>query len=150
MQDPNKIRAWHLSQAIAVKVIYALDPHRMRRVPGLRSQTIRAATSVAANITEGCARSSTAELNTYIERAVGSLNELETDLKTIAAVGVIARRPHADLTSDIGIARGMLLNFSRTLRRSMAEEEQKRREKRRKSTGKARPKPPLDAEGRRP
>ncbi len=47
---------------------------------GLVSQMRRSAVSIPSNIAEGCSRSSQTELNRFIEIAIGSAFELETQL----------------------------------------------------------------------
>jgi hypothetical protein len=90
---------------------------------------------VSSNIVEGCSRSSRPELHSYIERAVGSLNELENHLNTVASAGAMRLEAHRAIVADIGMARGMLISFSRTVLRRIAEDEQaerKARERKRK------------------
>lgn len=50
---------------------------------GLRSQITRAAVSVPSNIAEGSAKTSEKEFRMYLEIAIGSLFELETQLLLI-------------------------------------------------------------------
>ncbi len=47
---------------------------------GLRSQITRAVVSIPSNIVEGCSRNSEIEFKRYLEIAIGSLFEVETQL----------------------------------------------------------------------
>ena len=55
---------------------------------GLKSQITRAAVSIPSNIAEGSAKSSEKEFKLYLERALGSLYELETQLLIVAELGL--------------------------------------------------------------
>ena len=56
---------------------------------GLRSQIRRAAVSVPANIAEGAARKTTAELIQFLYIANGSLSELDTHLELAQRLGFV-------------------------------------------------------------
>ena len=43
-------RVWHLAHELSLEVIEALSVPVVRRIPGLRTQAVSAATSVAANL----------------------------------------------------------------------------------------------------
>lgn len=123
MQDITKLRAWHLANELALAVVDALPERSSRRVPGLRSQAIRAATSVAANLAEGCARSTRREFLHFTEIALGSLNELDTHLLVACGSGMITQAAYMQLARTILLTRKMVIALARTLRRRIAEEE---------------------------
>lgn len=64
-----------------VKKIYCLI-HELPNTEkfGLNSQITRAAVSIPSNIAEGCSRSSQKEFNRFLEIALGSAFELQTQL----------------------------------------------------------------------
>lgn len=83
MRDYKKLDIWENGLKI-VKQVYVLS----NKLPseekfGLRSQVTRAAVSIPSNIAEGCSRNSENEFKRYLEIAIGSLFEVETQL-TIA------------------------------------------------------------------
>jgi four helix bundle protein len=123
MQDFKKLRVWHLARKLSLAVIDALPAQRARRVPGLRNQAIRAATSVAANLAEGCGRPRRPELLHFVEVAAGSLNELDAHLLLGRDAGVLTEDIHVDLQRDIDLTRRMLLSLMSTLRRRVEEDE---------------------------
>ena len=57
---------------------------------GLKSQICRAAVSVPSNIAEGCARNSEVEFKRFLEIAIGSSFELETQLIIISELEYIS------------------------------------------------------------
>ena len=80
MRDFRKLDIWKNGIEL-VKLIYKFS----EKLPsderfGLRSQITRAAVSVPSNIAEGCSRNSEIEFKRYLEIAIGSLFEVETQL----------------------------------------------------------------------
>ncbi|WP_305067123.1 four helix bundle protein [Jejuia pallidilutea] len=64
-----------------VKQVYQLsDKLPSEERFGLRSQITRASVSVPSNIAEGCSRNSEVEFKRFLEIAIGSLFEVETQL----------------------------------------------------------------------
>lgn len=64
-----------------VKQIYALcDKLPSEEKFGLKSQITRASVSIPSNIAEGCSRNSDIEFKRFLEIAMGSLFETETQL----------------------------------------------------------------------
>ena len=126
MQDVKKFRVWHLARQLSLSVIDALPERAGRKVPGLRNQAIRAATSVAANLAEGCTRSTRAEFLHFVEIATGSLNELEAHLLLARDARVFTEDLHARHQHNIDLVRRMLVSLMRTLQRRIAEDESAR------------------------
>ena len=58
MQDFRKINAWEKGHQVVLEIYRVTAGYPSAEVYGLTSQTRRAATSVAANIAEGCGRGS--------------------------------------------------------------------------------------------
>jgi four helix bundle protein len=120
MQDFKRLRVWHLANTLALKVIQALPIKMAREIPGLRNQAIRAATSVAANIAEGCARTTRVEFLHFLEIALGSLNELEGHLVLARDAGLVAVGLHSALQRDIDLVRRMLISLMRAIQLQIA------------------------------
>tara|TARA_R110000868_G_scaffold71206_1_gene208824 strand:+ start:101 stop:355 length:255 start_codon:yes stop_codon:yes gene_type:complete len=80
MRDFKKLEIWKNGITI-VKFVYSL----VQKLPneekfGLKSQISRAAVSDPSNIAEGCSRNSEVEFKRFLEIALGSLFEVETQL----------------------------------------------------------------------
>ena len=74
-----------------VKMIYPVANKLPREETyGLRSQITRAAVSVLSNIAEGSSRNSEKEFKRFLEIAIGSLFEIETQLIIIKELNLIA------------------------------------------------------------
>lgn len=75
-----------------VERIYEISKNFPREeVYGLTSQLRRAAISVPSNIAEGAAGRSTVQFRNYLSVAIGSLNELGTQLEIALRVGYLDR-----------------------------------------------------------
>ncbi len=91
MSKPHKkLVAWQKSMDLVEK-IYELSKRFPRdEVYGLTSQVRRAAVSVPSNIAEGAAGRSSVQFRNYLSVAIGSLNELDTQLEIAQRVGYVA------------------------------------------------------------
>ena len=111
----RKLPVWKASIDLveAFYVVSAAFPKD--EVFGLRSQVRRAAVSVAANIAEGAARKSTAELIQFLYMANGSLSELDTHLEIATRLGFVEDRQ--SLQGQLDDVQSQLLTFITSLKR---------------------------------
>ncbi|WP_179344705.1 four helix bundle protein [Winogradskyella ursingii] len=80
MRNFRTLEIWKNGITI-VKQIYLLSQQLPSEEKfGLRSQLTRAAVSIPSNIAEGCSRNSEVEFKRFLEIAMGSLFEVETQL----------------------------------------------------------------------
>src|SRR5437763_2164794 len=88
MSKPHKkLLAWQKPMELGEK-IYELTRKLPRdEIYGLTSQLRRAAVSVPSNIAEGAAGRSSVQFRNYLSVAIGSLNELATQLEILWRVG---------------------------------------------------------------
>ena len=80
MRDFRKYTVWQDSFALVTEIYRLIDSLPINERFGLYSQMSRAAVSIPSNIAEGCSRSSQIEFKRYLEIAIGSAFELETQL----------------------------------------------------------------------
>jgi four helix bundle protein len=92
MDKPHKkLVAWQKAMDL-VERIYELTRKLPREeVYGLSSQLRRAAVSVPSNIAEGAAGRSSTQFRNYLSVAIGSLNELVTQLEIVWRIGYLDR-----------------------------------------------------------
>jgi len=83
MRDFRKYRIWQDAVNITNKIYSITEQFPSKEIYGLSNQLQRAAVSIASNIAEGASRSSTMEFAHFLEIAIGSAFEVETQL-TIA------------------------------------------------------------------
>tara|TARA_R110002124_G_scaffold199052_1_gene365864 strand:+ start:1702 stop:2058 length:357 start_codon:yes stop_codon:yes gene_type:complete len=89
MRNFRKLKIWEQGVEI-VKEVYKLS----QKLPseekfGLKSQLSRAAVSIPSNIAEGSSRNSEVEFKRFLEIAMGSLFEVETQLIIVQELSLI-------------------------------------------------------------
>jgi four helix bundle protein len=131
MQDFKKLRVWHLARRLRLAVVDALPEKATRKVPGLRNQAIRAATSVESNIAEGCGSGQRTQFLHFVEIALASMNELEEQLRLAYETRILDEPVHSRQQDTIDLLRRMLVALMRALQRQIAEDEMRRRDDRR-------------------
>ncbi len=90
MRDFKKLDIWKNGIEL-VKQVYQLS----KKLPseekfGLISQITRAIVSIPSNIAEGCSRNSEIEFKRFLEIAIGSLFEVETQLIIIVELELVS------------------------------------------------------------
>ena len=80
MRDFRKLDIWKNGITIVTQVYELSEKLPLNEKFGLRSQITRAAVSIPSNIAEGSGRNSEVEFKRFLEIAMGSLFELETQL----------------------------------------------------------------------
>lgn len=81
MGDFKRLDVWRSSQKLAADIYRLTSGFPSVERYGLSSQMRRAAVSVTANIAEGCGRQGDVELRRYLRISLGSLAELECELR---------------------------------------------------------------------
>jgi four helix bundle protein len=108
MRDFRKLDIWKHSIDL-VKEVYILS----EKLPseekfGLKSQITRAAVSIPSNIAEGCSRNSEVEFKRFLEIAMGSLFEVETQLIITQELGFIESKELEPIFKAIEIEAKMI------------------------------------------
>lgn len=115
MHNFRKLEIWIEARRL-VKEIYLLT----KKFPtherfGLTNQVCRAAVSMPSNIAEGSAKSSNKEFARYIEHAVGSSFEAETQLTLAFDLEYITVEEFERITSALQKHQVKMCNFKNTL-----------------------------------
>ena len=116
MQDFHVLIVWQEAHALALNV------HRVSRgISGatyvsLRSQIVRAALSIPANIVEGRAQSGDREFARFLRIAAASAAELEYHIIFAGDVGAIDRADVESLKASVTTVRKRLHNLIKSLR----------------------------------
>lgn len=80
MRDFKKLDIWKNGIELVKQVYQLSDKLPSEEKFGLKSQITRACVSIPSNIAEGCSRNSEIEFKRFLEIAIGSLFEVETQL----------------------------------------------------------------------
>lgn len=80
MRDYKNLNIWDNGIQIVKQVYVLVEKLPLSEKFGLKSQLSRAAVSIPSNIAEGCSRNSDIEFKRFLEIAMGSLFEVETQI----------------------------------------------------------------------
>ena len=80
---------WKVSRQFCSEIYIITSDFPEQERFGLTNQLRRAAVSVPSNIAEGCSRSSNKDFSRFLEIAIGSMYEIETQLLIASDLGYI-------------------------------------------------------------
>ena len=116
MQDYRKLDVWEKAHELAVRVYNETLQPSDRAFPGLTSQMRRAASSIPANIAEGCGHESQRELARFLQHAIASAQELQYHLLLAKDVQILHVASYARLDARTSQVRQMLSGLLRRVR----------------------------------
>ena len=116
MRDFRSIGAWQKGHSLVLEIYKATQHFPSAELYGLTSQIRRAASSIPANIAEGCGKASEAELARYMQNSMGSASELEYHLLLAKDLGYLEENQYAELNRATIEVKKMLSSFIKTLR----------------------------------
>jgi four helix bundle protein len=97
MRDHTKLRAFELSDTLALAVYRASKAFPKEELFGLTSQMRRSAVSIACNIVEGCGRRSQADYVHFLEIAYASTRELGYQVSLTYRLGYLDETAYQSL-----------------------------------------------------
>jgi four helix bundle protein len=100
---------------LTLAVYAATAPFPRAELYGLTSQLRRSASSIPANIAEGCGRYGTPELIRFLHIAAGSASELEYHLLLAHDLKLLESSEFARLSNDVSDVKRMLAALCRKL-----------------------------------
>jgi four helix bundle protein len=113
--DYKKLLVWQKAHALALNAHRAAGTLRGSQYAALRSQIIRAAFSIPANIVEGREQRAEAGFARYLRIALGSTSELDYHLGAARDIGGLGAEAHALLDEQVVEVRMMLHGLLRRL-----------------------------------
>lgn len=118
MGDFAKLHVWRKAHALAINVHSVAIRIRGSNYASLRSQMIRAAMSIPANIVEGRGQNSERNFARFLGFALNSSSELEYHLVVARDIGAITLSDFRSLTDQLIEVRKMLRGLLNRIRAS--------------------------------
>jgi four helix bundle protein len=107
---------WQKSHELALSIYRETKMFPKEETFGLTSQMRRAASSVSANIAEGCGRGSDADLSRFLQIAFGSISELDCQLILARDLNLLSVKTYEDIYSRVVEVRRMLASLIRKIK----------------------------------
>ncbi|PWA04709.1 four helix bundle protein [Flavobacterium psychrotolerans] len=109
------LEIWKLSRKFCSDIYIVTSNFPDSEKFGLTNQLRRASVSVPSNIAEGCSRSSNKDLSRFLEIAIGSIYEIETQILIAFDLGYIEQIKLDELCFNIDKIVKMTSKFRSTL-----------------------------------
>lgn len=103
MRDFRKLDVWMQALLFVKKVYDITHTFPQKEQYGLVSQMNRCAVSMPSNIAEGCSRKTSADFSRFLEIALGSSFELETQVEVSYIIAYINRDQYTSLMQELHI-----------------------------------------------
>ncbi|MDG4951481.1 four helix bundle protein [Weeksellaceae bacterium KMM 9724] len=115
MNDYQKLEVWQLSKDVCVKVYKLTENFPSKEIYGITNQIRRSSISIASNLAEGSGRRGKRDFLKFVGYAIGSANELETQLIISKELEFISHKDFEELIEELIIIKKMLFNLSKYL-----------------------------------
>lgn len=116
MKDFRDLKVWEKAHMLTLSVYRITAGFPTDERYGLAGQLRRAASSIPANIAEGCGRQGDAELARFVQIAMGSASELEYHLLLSRDLKYITADTYGPLHQQTIAVKRMLTSFLQKLR----------------------------------
>ena len=117
MQNFRDLKVWQRAHSFVLHVYEASRGFPREEQFGLTSQLRRAASSIAANIAEGCVRSTDADFARFLSIAIGSASEADYHLLLARDLEMLPSDRYDALNSELQEVKRMLAKFIARIRR---------------------------------
>ena len=117
MRPHQKLDLWKKSIELAVSIYRQTEAFPKEEKFGLTQQLRRAAVSVASNVAEGAARSSSKEFRKFLSYSQGSASEISTQLTIASRLNYLSKNDLEQLDRDIDAIGRMITGLSKSLNR---------------------------------
>jgi four helix bundle protein len=115
MRPFRELIVWQKAHRLTVELYKVTSAFPREEQYGLTSQIRRGASSIGANIAEGCGRGSARDFARFVQIALGSAGELEYHLFLAADLGFLQGEVYAQLERAVIDIKRMLTGLSRRL-----------------------------------
>jgi four helix bundle protein len=118
MRDFTKLAVWTKAHNLTLRVYAESASFPREETYGITSQVRRAASSIAANIAEGCGREGEPELARFLRISMGSASEVEYFLLLAKDLNYLAKVDYDSLIEDLFEVKRMQVRFLQRLTRT--------------------------------
>jgi four helix bundle protein len=108
LKDFRELKVWGKAHQLTLEVYRATTAFPKDEQYGLTSQIRRAASSIPANIAEGCGRGSNIDFARFLQIAMGSASEVEYHLLLAADLQILGVAQHKQLELHVVEVKRML------------------------------------------
>jgi four helix bundle protein len=116
MRDFRKFQVWEKSHQLTLAIYKATNSFPKDELYGLTSQIRRAASSVPANIAEGCGRSGDGDFARFLQIAAGSASELDYHLLLAHDLGYLSEIEYRGLNPTLLEIKRMLVGLIQNIK----------------------------------
>jgi four helix bundle protein len=116
MQDFRKLLVWQKAHELTLRIYAQTQNFPKEEMYTLTSQLRRSSSSIAANICEGCGRSTDADSNRYLQMAFGSACETEYHLILALDLGYLPHKDHQNTQTLLEELKRMLSALQKKLK----------------------------------
>ena len=116
MQNYKELKVWQKSHAFTLKGYAITKSFPKDELYSLTNQLRRAASSVPANIAEGCGKNSNNELAHFLNISLGSSNETEYFLILSKDLKYLSENIFIELEDNINEIKAMLISLNNKVR----------------------------------
>jgi len=116
MRNFKDFKVWNKAHQLVLATYRATSTFPREEMYGLTSQTRRAASSIPANIAEGCGRQGNAELVRFLHIAMGSASELEYHLLLAHDLNILDHATYGWLAREVVDVKRMLTSLIQKLK----------------------------------
>jgi four helix bundle protein len=116
-EKPHRnLLAWQKAMELAVQIYRATEKFPKEEIYGLISQLRRAAISVASNLAEGAADRTPQQFYNFLSTAIGSLNEIDTQLELSLRLGYLVESEYSPLHKLLDECLALTFGLRKSLR----------------------------------
>jgi four helix bundle protein len=116
--DFKKLEVWQVAHRVACEIYRETATFPKTEAYGVTAQLRRSASSIAANLAEGCGRNGDVEFSRFVRISLGSATELEYHLLLSRDIGLLTPRAYQGLSAEVLRVQAMLARLNRVLKRA--------------------------------
>jgi four helix bundle protein len=116
MQNFKDLKVWEKAHAFTIRVYELTKSFPREELYSLTNQLRRAASSIPANIAEGCGKNSSADFANFLNIALGSANEAEYFLILSKDLTYLPQQVFDQLSDQVNQIKAMLISLIQKVR----------------------------------